>query len=359
MKKVLSLFLLLCVLFCLCSCSKNDNPTSDKKVFTDEIFKTVLGGKEHDAIYSRKLDPGVKGVNSDETKLALVKYRDDSDNVKYNICIADYTNVTASVLNYGNYSPLKILYDNLICKFAEGKHIENLDILYDYITIYGTDCLKENEPSRLYMRRLTSKNSLINTDDARELIKENQDSILPGGEEMFENADVIFEYRSAVPEYFTYKNPSGKGKDMWCAMNADFKEVDTPYCATKEEITEYLSGDNSSEEDGFNDQSQNDNPEENKDESKPHDKGTEGKNAEPNPQKEETDPPNKKDTLDTDDSDPSPKSDILYRVRKSPNDSSSQLGAFTVFENAKSLADANKDDGYKVYDQSGNLIYTP
>lgn len=50
---------------------------------------------------------------------------------------------------------------------------------------------------------------------------------------------------------------------------------------------------------------------------------------------------------------------ISYRVRKSADDSKSQLGAFASLENAKKEANAHKDDGYKVYDMKGKLIYTP
>lgn len=52
---------------------------------------------------------------------------------------------------------------------------------------------------------------------------------------------------------------------------------------------------------------------------------------------------------------PKPKYDNLYRVRKSWNDSKSQIGAFKNLNNAKRLADKNK--GYSVYDSKGNKIY--
>lgn len=46
----------------------------------------------------------------------------------------------------------------------------------------------------------------------------------------------------------------------------------------------------------------------------------------------------------------------LYRVRKTWNDASSQLGAFTVLENAKKVAD---ESGYNVYASNGKLVYQP
>lgn len=47
----------------------------------------------------------------------------------------------------------------------------------------------------------------------------------------------------------------------------------------------------------------------------------------------------------------------LYRVRKTWADSKSQLGAYEVLENAKKKADENP--GYSVFDESGNVVYTP
>ena len=50
-------------------------------------------------------------------------------------------------------------------------------------------------------------------------------------------------------------------------------------------------------------------------------------------------------------------SDVIkyYRVRKSWGDAASQLGAYSVFDNAKAMAD--KHPGYKVYDWNGKQIY--
>ena len=47
----------------------------------------------------------------------------------------------------------------------------------------------------------------------------------------------------------------------------------------------------------------------------------------------------------------------LYRVRKGWTDSKSQKGAYKILSNAKKCADVNP--GYKVFDASGNVVYTP
>ena len=50
---------------------------------------------------------------------------------------------------------------------------------------------------------------------------------------------------------------------------------------------------------------------------------------------------------------------VYYRVRKSAGDAESQIGAFNSFDNAKRLAESRKNEGYKVYDMDGNLLYVP
>lgn len=47
----------------------------------------------------------------------------------------------------------------------------------------------------------------------------------------------------------------------------------------------------------------------------------------------------------------------LYRVRKSWEDIGSQIGAYSILDNAIKQAKAN--DGYKVYDEKGNQVYPP
>ncbi len=48
---------------------------------------------------------------------------------------------------------------------------------------------------------------------------------------------------------------------------------------------------------------------------------------------------------------------MYYRVRKSWEDRNSQIGTFTVFENAKNMVDLNP--GYAVFDEEGKQMYPP
>jgi hypothetical protein len=51
---------------------------------------------------------------------------------------------------------------------------------------------------------------------------------------------------------------------------------------------------------------------------------------------------------------PTPTTDTLYRVRKSWADTKSQIGAYKSLENAKK----NCKEGYSVFDNNGNVVYT-
>ncbi len=68
---------------------------------------------------------------------------------------------------------------------------------------------------------------------------------------------------------------------------------------------------------------------------------------------------NKGETPPATSADAAGKAAISYRVRKSADDHQSQIGAFSELENAKKEANNHKEQGYKVYDMEGNLIYTP
>lgn len=48
-------------------------------------------------------------------------------------------------------------------------------------------------------------------------------------------------------------------------------------------------------------------------------------------------------------------SKMVYRVRKDWRDADSQIGAYSLLENAKAIVDKNKD--HKVFDEKGNMVY--
>ncbi len=50
---------------------------------------------------------------------------------------------------------------------------------------------------------------------------------------------------------------------------------------------------------------------------------------------------------------------IAYRIRKSADDSTTQIGAFSDLERAKAFAQRYAEDGYMVFDMYGNLVFEP
>lgn len=54
-----------------------------------------------------------------------------------------------------------------------------------------------------------------------------------------------------------------------------------------------------------------------------------------------------------------PTPSISYRIRKTADDSSTQIGAFSDLERAKAFAESHSADGYKVYDMYGNIVFEP
>jgi len=58
-------------------------------------------------------------------------------------------------------------------------------------------------------------------------------------------------------------------------------------------------------------------------------------------------------------SQPTPTPTNLYRVRKTWNDAKSQIGAYKNLEGAKELADLHAKEGYKVFDENGKVVYEP
>lgn len=76
----------------------------------------------------------------------------------------------------------------------------------------------------------------------------------------------------------------------------------------------------------------------------------------PGPVKQDTP---KKQTVKKEDAVISPTPSISYRIRKSADDSDTQIGAFSDIERAKAFASSHAAEGYKVYDMNGNIVFEP
>lgn len=79
---------------------------------------------------------------------------------------------------------------------------------------------------------------------------------------------------------------------------------------------------------------------------------------EPKPEPVKKDTP-KKQTVKKEDAVISPTPSISYRIRRTADDSDTQIGAFSDIERAKAFASTHSADGYKVYDMNGNVVFEP
>lgn len=66
-----------------------------------------------------------------------------------------------------------------------------------------------------------------------------------------------------------------------------------------------------------------------------------------------------KETVKKEDAVISPTPSISYRIRKTADDSTTQIGAFSDLERAKAFAVSHTAEGYKVFDMDGQLVFEP
>ena len=352
MKKVISVILILCFSLCFSAC-KNDDTDKKTNYLKLSDFEKLLDGENADIAYSRKLDKSIDGIESSSAKLVLVSYEKPYKTKKYAVCIADYDKIKVKLFDYGSFLPLRIIKEEIIDNFSAKNQIENLDIIYEFIAQYGTNCFENSNNSALYIKKLTKNDNPIRLSDAQLAIEENISS-KSNELSVYSECQVIFEPASAVPKYYAFKETDTNSKTCWRAMNSDFVELPGVSYDSFEELKNFLTEDFRYSDSDDEDSADKQNPSKN-------DNNADESQEQPESDKKDTD---KKDTdkKDTDKKDTDKKDNnenIFYRVRKSADDSSSQIGAFTVLENAIALADSRSSEGYKVYDNSGRLVYAP
>ncbi|MBQ4631239.1 MAG: hypothetical protein IJB70_09675 [Clostridia bacterium] len=361
MKKLFLFFLIIINIFAFSACEKSEKQQEYQiKTLDESDFEKALNADMADLKYSRRLEDDIKGLSAGDNKLVLVKYKDSSNMTKYDICVAQYDKLLVSRFDYGEYVPLEIVYEEFIENFSQQNHINNLDIVYEFVEQYGINCFEDKEISELYLKRLTKNNKLINVEDAKTAIKKNIAS-KEAKLDIYSEFEIFFESRSAVPQYYAYKDLDSYGDVCWKVMDSDFDEISGMRFETLDELKDYLDPDKKGSFEKDYEKTDLDREDKDSDEDK--------KETELNPEEDAeesekgttvTDKPEVAEPESEEESKETEKDDeIFYRVRKSADDADSQIGAFITLERAKALADANKDAGYKVYDNKGNLVYTP
>lgn len=317
------------MLFSMCGCKNDSHDLKNlKAIITENGFDNKISLEALEIMSSTELDGNTEGLSRGSYVLlllsgstALIDTPVPQDR-QYRICAVDFESEKIALFEYGDYFPLTVINDFYI-QYANARIQEqNFNIISTYIKEYGFNFAKNEDLADMYIRRITGTNGFIPLSEAQGLI----DGALPS---LFENDDfdrvqAVFEDGSAVPTAYECIT-EGEGENIVITLDRDFTELFTEHKADIEN-DEPRPGDEGYEYDEYRFVEEDEHPA---------NTGAETQNGENAP------------------------SDTMYRVRKSANDSKSQLGAFSSLDNAKKLAKEKKSEGYKVFDGSGKLVYTP
>ncbi|MBQ4526500.1 MAG: hypothetical protein II998_00345 [Clostridia bacterium] len=327
MKRIFLISLIFVIIMNFSGCSDSEVT----KRLTNADFAKAVGANSAETVYTRSVDNDIFGLDKDgKWKLVLVNYNDDAGRSRYSICAADYDNMQIIMFEYGDYAPLEVLYDEHIISFPHKLQSDNVDIIYEYISKYGFYCFEDVGVAENYIMRLTKNDEFIPLNDARDSISKYISAKEPMLD-IYSEINIIFKDNSAVPLYYACRSNTS-GRYMWSAIDRNFEDVSGTEFENYYELENFLIGDNKDEEREDKEENRNDEPE--------------------NSDMPVVTDPDKGDAVPVE-------GKAFYRVRKSAYDADSQIGAFSVLENAKNLALSRKSEGYKVYDTDGNLIYAP
>ncbi len=318
MKKLFSAFLTLIFLISLCGCKKDAQSSENlKKIIEGNGYDIEIDVSSAEIVTSSNLPDDVEGLRNSENYTLVLVSSDDGSKTVYSICAVDFGNEKMALFEYGNHFPLSILKDGYIDIASRKIQQQNFNIVSTYIKEYGFDFTEEDSYADAYIRRITGSNGYIPLSEAQGIIDASLMDTFPNLL-TYDSAEAVFEEGSAV--ITSYRCISTiDGDEVIIGLDKDFNElynsIDDGGAVVDDEEYEY---------DEFRFVEEDELPE--------------ASEVEEIPESSDT---------------------TMYRVRKSANDASSQLGAFSDYNNAVKLAQSKKDEGYKVYDTNGKLIYTP
>ena len=318
MKKIFSVLLALVFIVSVSGCKNNAETDKNlQRIIEENGYDTEIDTSSAEIVTSSTLSEDVEGLrNSENYTLLLVSSKDDSKTV-YNICAVDFENEKMALFEYGNSFPLSILKEGYIDTASRRIQQQNFNIVSTYIKEYGFDFTEYPSYADAYIRRITGNNGYIPLSEAQGLIDASLMDTFPNLL-TYDSAEAVFEEGSAVITAYQCTTTID-GDEVTIGLDKDFNElynsIDDGGAIVDDEEYEY-------DEFRFVDE----------------DEQPEGTEIEEIPDTNET---------------------TMYRVRKSANDSSSQLGAFSDYNNAVKLAQSKKSEGYKVFDTNGKLVYTP
>lgn len=361
MKKILTLITAFVILMIMTSCGSSVSDRALQKLLKENGYE--YEDCEVKKIYS--LPKELKNFENDKNN-KLVLFEDDDD---YGYAILNTKKKRLVIPRISNI-PLDIVQKEI---YQNDMDINTrcIEVYKKYIENNGIYCFEDKAIAEAYLREITGVSGILPTTTAQNAIKNQISTILP--EAASAASEIIFENSSAVPMYYALQNGAS-----WTAYDSNMGIVQV--FNTKEELDNILKSNSFSMQTG---------PVPNTPTQSPADTANNSatqplyfvrtsfsntstqKGAFVNIQNAKTSANENAgagykvyDVYGTMVYDPSPAptptpSVPEYYVRKSANDTSSQVGAFNVLQYAKNQADTYKYSGYEVYDKYGNLIYDP
>lgn len=142
------------------------------------------------------LNDNVNGLdNSNKNKLVLI-----NNNGYYGLAVINTETNKVTIPALG-YTPLNVVQQE-IWNMGKDINIKDVAILKKYIERYGINGLEEKEYAEEYLREITGKNGIIDTEKAQSIISSSTMNIFPNISSNDE-VTVLFEDDSAVPVYYT------------------------------------------------------------------------------------------------------------------------------------------------------------
>lgn len=319
MKEIFSAFLVFVFLLSLCGCGKNSQTNENlRKIIEENGYDEEIDVSSAKIVTSSSLPKDIDGLKNSENFTLLLVSSDNESITDYKICAVDFENKKMATFSYGDYFPLPVLAEEYTKYSPSRIQQQNFNIISTYIKKYGFNFTKDRSCTDAYIRRITGTNGFIPLSEAQGIIDGIIEDFFPGSSS-YDHIEAVFEEGSAVIN--SYKCISEvDGEDLITVLDRDYNTLYTSY---GDEITEIID-DEEYVYDEYRFVEEDEHPEGTEIEEIPDSDGT-----------------------------------TMYRVRKSASDASSQLGAFSDYNNAVNLAKSKKNEGYKVFDSNGKLVYTP
>ena len=193
-KKIVSYIIIINLCFILSACKNGMSDKALQKIFIENGY-SLSDIEDLKVVKVINLENDIEGLdNSDDNKLVLVSKDDKYANVIVN------TETRTVIDTVMGFAPLNAVSDEIQCADAD-TNIKNCIIYAKYLKKYGVDCLKNIEYATEFLREISGKDGVIDTEKARKAISNSTADIFPNINSA-DDVTVLFEENNAVPMYY-------------------------------------------------------------------------------------------------------------------------------------------------------------